>query len=55
MSFRIHKPGTPKTAKNSKFRQARETLDGMQRIVEEIQNILQGDYVVVFRSYRSRN
>jgi len=28
-----------------------ETLDKMQRIVEEIQNILQSDYVVVFRSY----
>ena len=28
-----------------------ETLDQMQRIVEEIQNILQSDYVVVFRSY----
>lgn len=28
-----------------------ETTDRMQRIVEEIQNILQSDYVVVFRSY----
>lgn len=28
-----------------------ETVDKMQRIVEEIQNILQSDYVVVFRSY----
>ncbi len=28
-----------------------ETFDQMQRIVEEIQNILQSDYVVVFRSY----
>jgi hypothetical protein len=28
-----------------------ETIDRMQRIVEEIQNILQSDYVVVFRSY----
>jgi hypothetical protein len=28
-----------------------ETVDRMQRIVEEIQNILQSDYVVVFRSY----
>jgi hypothetical protein len=30
-----------------------ETVDRMQRIVEEIQNILQSDYVVVFRSYIS--
>ncbi|WP_404360051.1 VWA domain-containing protein [Methylotuvimicrobium sp. KM1] len=28
-----------------------ETYDKMQRIVEEIQNILQSDYVVTFRSY----
>ncbi|MEA3274556.1 MAG: vWA domain-containing protein [Pseudomonadota bacterium] len=28
-----------------------ETTDRMQRIVEEIQNILQSDYVVLFRSY----
>jgi hypothetical protein len=28
-----------------------ETVDRMQSIVEEIQNILQSDYVVVFRSY----
>lgn len=28
-----------------------ETYDAMQRIVEEIQNILQSDYVVTFRSY----
>ncbi|MBN2887319.1 MAG: VWA domain-containing protein [Chromatiaceae bacterium] len=28
-----------------------ETTDRMQRIVEEIQNILQSDYVVTFRSY----
>ncbi len=28
-----------------------ETIDRMQQIVEEIQNILQSDYVVVFRSY----
>lgn len=28
-----------------------ETYDTMQRIVEEIQNILQSDYVVTFRSY----
>lgn len=27
------------------------TVDQMQRIVEEVQNILQSDYVVVFRSY----
>lgn len=28
-----------------------ETTERMQRIVEEIQNILQSDYVIVFRSY----
>jgi Mg-chelatase subunit ChlD len=28
-----------------------ETTDRMQRIVEQIQNILQSDYVIVFRSY----
>jgi Mg-chelatase subunit ChlD len=28
-----------------------ETTDQMQRIVEQIQNILQSDYVIVFRSY----
>ncbi|PKM10394.1 MAG: hypothetical protein CVV13_13225 [Gammaproteobacteria bacterium HGW-Gammaproteobacteria-3] len=28
-----------------------ETYDRMQRVVEEIQNILQSDYVVTFRSY----
>lgn len=28
-----------------------ESVDNMQRVVEEIQNILQSDYVVTFRSY----
>jgi Mg-chelatase subunit ChlD len=40
-------------AKNSfgKFYNLGESTERMQRVVEEIQNILQNDYVVTFRSY----
>lgn len=41
-------------SKNSfgKYYLIAESFDKMQRVVEEIQNIIQGDYVLTFRSYQ---